>query len=143
MQREPGECPILAKLASMMETPLERRFHELYSASAFRRAQESASQVLEKAVADPAAAGLPSDVGSEEWTQLLWRDLVATLTVPALLPQYPKLGAHPDVLLIVQTSTSKARGKSTSSSSTRERHVRDRRPHPSRRPTSSCRQQAC
>src|SRR4030042_6423270 len=71
----------------MMETPFERRFHELYSASAFRRAQESASRVLEKAVSDPSAAGLPSDVGSEEWTQLLWRDLVATLTVPALLPQ--------------------------------------------------------
>jgi len=87
MQKEPGECLILAKLASMMETPLEQRFHGLYSASAFRRAQGSASQVLEKAVANPSAAGLPTDVGSEEWTQLLWRDLVATLTVPALLPQ--------------------------------------------------------
>ena len=87
MQKEPGECPILAKLADMTETPWERRFHEMYSAFGFQRAQGRACEVLEKAVIDPSSAGLPTDVGSEEWTQLLWRDLVATLTIPALLPQ--------------------------------------------------------
>ena len=83
MQRQqPGRCLILAELAGMTETRWERRFYELYFAFAFQQAQRRASEALQTAMADP-----PSDVGSEEWTQSLWRHLVATLTVPALLPQ--------------------------------------------------------
>jgi len=87
MQKEPGECPVLAKLADMTETQWERRFHELCVTSGFQRVQGRAREVLERAVTDPSSAGLPTDVGSEEWTQSVWRELVATLTVPALLPQ--------------------------------------------------------
>jgi hypothetical protein len=87
MQREPGPCLILEKLAGMTETQRERRFYELYFASAFRRAQRGACEAVEKAMVDPFSTGLPADAGSEEWAQSLWRDLMATLTVPALLPQ--------------------------------------------------------
>ena len=71
----------------MTETRWERRFYELYFASAFQQAHRRAHQVLETALADPVSAGLPTDVGSEEWAQSVWRDLVVALTVPALLPQ--------------------------------------------------------
>ncbi len=71
----------------MTETRWERRFYELYSAFAFQQAQGRASEALQRATADPSSAGLPTDVGSEEWAQFLWRHLMATLTVPALLPQ--------------------------------------------------------
>lgn len=87
MQREPGQCFILAELAAMTDTRWERRFYELYAASAFQRAQGRAYEVAQKAVADPSSAGLAIDVGGEEWAKLLWRDLMATLAVPALLPQ--------------------------------------------------------
>jgi len=94
MQKEAGECLILAKLAAMTETRWERRFYELYFASAFQRAQGRAGEVLEKAVADPSSTGLPSEVGSEKWAQSVWHDLVATLTIPALLPQAVLNFAH-------------------------------------------------
>jgi hypothetical protein len=87
MQRRPGRCLILAELAGMTETRWERRFYELYFSFAFQQAQRPASEALQTAMADPSSAGLPTDVGSEEWAQSLWRQLVATLTVPALLPQ--------------------------------------------------------
>jgi hypothetical protein len=106
IQRQPGHCPILAELAAMTETRWERRFHELYSAFAFQQAQGQASAALQAAVADPLSAGLPADVGSEEWTRDLWQLLVATLPVPAFLPQTvlnlarsPDLPSdHPDLL---------------------------------------------
>ena len=94
MQKEAGECLILAKLAAMTETQWERRFYELYFASGFQRAQGRAGEVLEKAVADPSSAGLPTEVGSEKWAQSVWHDLVATLTIPALLPQAVLNFAH-------------------------------------------------
>src|SRR3990172_1870950 len=87
LQKSPGPCLILAKLAGMTETRWERRFFELYFAYGFQGARRRAGEVLEGAVADPSSAGLPADVGSEEWARALWRDLMATLTVPALLPQ--------------------------------------------------------
>jgi len=87
VQRQPGRCLILAELAGMTESRWERRFYELYFVFAFQQAQRRASQALQTAMADPSSTGLPTDVGSEEWTQSLWRHLVATLTVPALLPQ--------------------------------------------------------
>jgi hypothetical protein len=87
MQRQPGRCLILAELAGMTETRWERRFYELYLAFAFQQARRHASEALQTAMADPSSAALPTDVGSEEWAQSLWRQLVATLTVPALLPQ--------------------------------------------------------
>jgi hypothetical protein len=87
MQRQPGRCLILAELAATTETQWERRFYELYFVFAFQQAQGHASAALQTAMADPYSAGLPTDVGSEEWTQSLWGHLAATLTVPALLPQ--------------------------------------------------------
>lgn len=87
MQRQPGRCLILAELAAMTETRWERRFYELYFVFSFQEAQGRASEALQTAMADPHSAALPTDVGSEEWTQSLWRHLVTTLTVPALLPQ--------------------------------------------------------
>lgn len=86
MQRRPGSCFILARLAGMTETRWGRRFYELYSGHAFELARGCAYEVLETAMADPSAGGLPVDVGSEEWAQSLWRSLAARLTVPALLP---------------------------------------------------------
>ena len=86
-QREPGRCLILAELAGMTETRWERRFYELYFAFAFQQARRRALEALQTAVADPSSVGLPTDAGSEGWAQSLWRRLVATLTVPALLPQ--------------------------------------------------------
>jgi len=87
MQRQPGRCLILEELAGMTETRWERRLYELYIAFAFQQARRRALEALQTAMADPSSAGLPTDVGSEEWAQSLWRHLVATLTVPALLPQ--------------------------------------------------------
>jgi hypothetical protein len=87
MQRQPGRCLIFEQLAGMTESRWERRFYELYLAFAFQQDQRRASHALQTAMADPYPAGLPTDVGSEEWTQSLWRQLVATLSVPALLPQ--------------------------------------------------------
>ncbi len=87
MQTQPGPCFILARLAGMTETRWERRFYELYSAHAFDLARGRAYEVLQTAMADPSAGGLPADVGSDDWTQSLWRRLIATLTLPALLPQ--------------------------------------------------------
>lgn len=87
MQRQPGPCFILAQLADLSETRWERRFFELYVSHAFQGARRGAFESLQMAMADPSAAGLPTEIGSEEWTQFLWRALVAALGVPALLPQ--------------------------------------------------------
>ncbi len=87
VQRQPGRCLIFEELAGLTESRWERRFYELYFAFAFQQARSRASEALQTAMADPSLAGLPTDVGSDEWAQSLWQHLLATLTVPALLPQ--------------------------------------------------------
>ncbi len=87
MQRVPGHCLILAELAGMTDSRWERRFQELYIHHAFQETREQAHEILREALEDLSTCGKPGDPVDAEWELGLWRDLVVTLTAPALLPQ--------------------------------------------------------
>jgi hypothetical protein len=87
-------CPIIERLLTMTETAAERRFYELYFKFMLSNGLRPVRYqvLLVKAYAGTLtmfeSGSVPSEEpGSESWMSVTWSHLVATLDLPALIPQ--------------------------------------------------------